>query len=172
MQASKDGILPPQQVFGKVSRFESPLNALFLGGFVTLLLIIGPPPGEAYDFLVLLSSYPLWVFYGLALIGLIVMRFTQPEMKRPVRTFIPGTIFFIICCVMLAFVPFIKPKGISTTGAPYWLVPTLGSSIILLFAMMRYVYSRWVCKDDGGNEKDIFEVAANAHLEIEKSNQA
>jgi amino acid transporter len=166
METSKDGMLPPQKYFAKVSTFDSPLHALVLSGVISLCFVFIPPPGGAYDFLVVLSSYPEWIFYGLALTGLVVMRFTRPNVTRPVKAPLVGTIFFIIACICLAVVPFFPPEVMPTYNVPYWLVPTLGTTVILFFAGLYYILESQL---DGIPVKDIFELADKAHAEMNKT---
>lgn len=45
-KASQDGILPPVKYLSKVSRFETPIWALFLNMIISLVILLVPPPGN------------------------------------------------------------------------------------------------------------------------------
>jgi amino acid transporter len=167
MEASKDGIMPPSRYLAKISRFQSPLYALLLSGAISIVYVIGPPPGRAYDFLVILSSYPQWIFYGLSILGLLVMRYTHPNAKRPIKSSIAGNVFFITCCILLTIIPFFPPENPPSYDAPYWLIPTLGTGSCVFFAGVFY-WGAYTGRIDLSFEKDIFVLANRAHDEMVK----
>jgi len=59
--------------------FRTPIYALILHLGVTILLICAPPAGDAFTFVVSLSSYPTTVLFTAITIGLIKLRFTKSE---------------------------------------------------------------------------------------------
>jgi amino acid transporter len=59
--------------------FKTPIFALVLHLGVTILFICAPPAGDAFNFIVSLSSYPTTVLYLALTVGLIKLRLTKKE---------------------------------------------------------------------------------------------
>ena len=60
--AARAGYLPFKDTLGSVSkRWKTPVWALLINLFWTCVLLIAPPPGEVFGFLVDLVGYPTWV---------------------------------------------------------------------------------------------------------------
>ncbi|KAJ2330489.1 hypothetical protein GGH91_006652, partial [Coemansia sp. RSA 2671] len=71
-EAAREGYLPFARYLGSVDgRFQAPVWALAFSTVAAAAFIVGPPPGEAYDFLIDIGGYPSWVFYGLSVVGLL-----------------------------------------------------------------------------------------------------
>lgn len=92
--------------------------------------------GKTYSFLINLSGYPEYIFYGLSVIGLIYIQYTRPNLNRPIKSPLIGNIFFILSCLLLAIMPFVPPN--QEQSIPYFLVPLSGCLLILFF------YGVWV----------------------------
>ncbi|QIX01690.1 hypothetical protein AMS68_007207 [Peltaster fructicola] len=86
--------------------FDTPVYAMLLNGVLTIVyIIIG-------DFTSLTTFYGIasYLFYFLAVIGLIVLRVTEPDLERPYKCWLITPIIF--CCVSLFLVSraiFAKP---------------------------------------------------------------
>ena len=109
-------------------RFGTPVNALLCNFVITVLLIVVPPPGAAFDFLVDMVGYPTWVFYGLSVVGLIMMRYSHAHLARPIKAWIPVAVFFILASVFLSIFPFV-PK--ESHEFPYYMPSLVGVVFIL-----------------------------------------
>nr|XP_051685724.1 uncharacterized protein LOC127486085 [Oryctolagus cuniculus] len=78
----------------------TPAPAIIFYGIVATIYII---PGDINS-LVNYFSFATWLFYGLTILGLIVMRFTRKELERPIKVpiFIPILVTFIAAFLVLA----------------------------------------------------------------------
>ncbi|KAK3698994.1 hypothetical protein LTR37_016685 [Vermiconidia calcicola] len=78
--------------------FYTPIPAMLLNSLITALYII------AGDFTTLTTFYGVasYLFYFLAVVGLIVLRVTEPELERPYKCWIVTPVVF--CCVSLFLV--------------------------------------------------------------------
>lgn len=66
MEVARQGLLPYGHVFGKVdSRIGSPVNAYLLQYVLSIIFIVGPPPGAVYQFIVAFAAYPVYVCVNL-----------------------------------------------------------------------------------------------------------
>ncbi|XP_019361149.1 PREDICTED: B(0,+)-type amino acid transporter 1 isoform X2 [Gavialis gangeticus] len=76
-------------------------------GAIAIIYII---PGNI-DTLINYFSFAVWIFYGLTVLGLIVMRFTRKELKRPITVPIVIPIFVTLSSIFLVLAPIIsKPE--------------------------------------------------------------
>jgi len=94
--------------------------------------MLAPPPGEAYRFIIDLTGYPSWIFYGSSVVGLLVLRYKSPDLHRPFRSFFVMNIIFIFACVMLAVLPFVPPLEQKPDELPFWLYPTIAVTFIII----------------------------------------
>jgi amino acid transporter len=135
--AAESGYFPFSSVFAKLHpTYKTPVNALLFHWVCVVILMIGPPPGAAFEFLVQFAQYPTWIFYGLAVLGLIRMRTTHPHFPRSFRVWIPLSVVFICVSIFLAIFPFVPSKN---EMYPYYLPPLSGVVFLLIGIPLWYV---------------------------------
>ncbi|KAI9282995.1 amino acid/polyamine transporter I, partial [Umbelopsis sp. AD052] len=139
MEAAREGYLPFGSFFGQVSRYDTPANAFIIHWVITMILMLAPPAGDSYNFIVNLQSYPEWWFYGASVVGLLILRRTQPYAARPFKSFWITNVFFVLVSVFLVIVPFIPPKVSDTPSIPYYVVPVVSLAFIALSACLWYI---------------------------------
>ncbi|KAJ2034450.1 hypothetical protein IW146_003940 [Coemansia sp. RSA 922] len=138
-EAAREGYLPFAQYLGSVNhRFQAPIYALAVSTILSAAFIVGPPPGEAYDFLIDIGGYPSWVFYGLSVVGLLIMRRTHKDLARPFRTWVSANVLTIATALFMCIVPFVKPEG-AATSIPYWAAPLAATLFIAASIPMWYI---------------------------------
>lgn len=81
----------------------TPAAAVTLQGLLSLFFMLVGDILKLIDF----ASFLIWVFYGLSMVALIIMRRTKPDVKRPYRVpiFIPWLVLFI--AIFLTVMPII-----------------------------------------------------------------
>lgn len=80
---AEEGLFFP--VFGRISaRFRAPIFAIIVQGFWAAGLTLLGSFQELFTYVVFVG----WIFYGLAVAGVIVLRIRRPELARPFR--VPG----------------------------------------------------------------------------------
>jgi amino acid transporter len=130
--AALEGYFPCAGFFGKLNKQGAPIGGLTLHLCVTLVLMLGPPPGEIYSFLINLAAYPAYIFYGLTVVGLLVLRIREPDTPRPFKSYWIPNVLFVAMCVFLTFFPFVPPAGPATSSIPYYLHALIGISWLVL----------------------------------------
>lgn len=103
--ANEDSVYMPT-CFGKLNeKRESPILALVLVGVIATIWCI---PGD-FTYLAKMYSFTGWLFYGLTVFGLILMRFKKStrDLPRPFKIWLPLAIFFIIIDIYLVIAPLI-----------------------------------------------------------------
>lgn len=143
--------------------FRTPVAALILHLGVTILFICAPPAGDAFTFIVSLSSYPTTVLLTAITIGLVKLRLSKKEnfdspFKAPwilIAIYLLGN---IVCYQVPAFLdasgvltstkfliimPFVRPpNGKGNTSLPYWLSSVVALAILSLgiwYYLLRFV---------------------------------
>ena len=126
--AAQAGYFPFSSFFSTINeRTGTPVNALIFHWVCVNFLMFAPPPGAAFNFLVEFAQYPSWIFYGLSVTGLVVMRFTHMHYPRPFKVFLPITFVFIAVAIFLAVFPFVPSVN---PDYPYYL-PSLSGILFI-----------------------------------------
>lgn len=95
--SGEQGELPA--VFGRLDpRTDTPVNAILLQlGFMTLYIAVGD-----FERLVTFYGVSAWIFFFATVLGAILLRYRQPDLVRPYRTWLATPVVF--CCVALFLV--------------------------------------------------------------------
>lgn len=135
--SAASGYLPFSSFFATINtRTKTPVNALMFHWFCVVFLMFAPPPGAAFHFLVGFAQYPTWIFYGLSVLGLVIMRKTHPHLPRSFKSFIPTSFVFIAVSLFLAIFPFVPSEN---PDYPYYLPSLSGVFFILIGVPLWYV---------------------------------
>ncbi|KAL2120227.1 hypothetical protein VTJ04DRAFT_4253 [Mycothermus thermophilus] len=147
-ELGKEGLLPLSRLWGSNKPFNSPAAALFLHWLVTVIVLLAPPPGPAYNFIVNLYTYPgAWINAFVAA-GLIYVQFfssRRGQWNPGWRTFLPITVIFLLANVFLIIVPFIPPADgdFWADGYPYYVFPVVGVAVLLLGAFYWTLWTKF-----------------------------
>lgn len=126
-QLGREGSLPFSRLWASSKPFNSPFFGLGQHWIVCIVTILAPPPGDAYNFVLNLISYPLNVvntFVGIGLLYLnIQSRRAKLEWNPPIRATIPVTAFFALSSLYLIVAPYIPPDAGQSVynDLPYWI---------------------------------------------------
>ncbi|EAU34381.1 high-affinity methionine permease [Aspergillus terreus NIH2624] len=145
-ELGREGVLPFSKIWASNRPFNSPAAGLFEHWVVSIIIMLAPPPGDAYNFLVNLISYPLsivnvFVSGGLIYIYLFKSRF--PDWAPGIRATLPVTIFFCLSNMYLVVAPYVPPsEGQSVyEELPYYLHCVVAIGIFALGALYYVVWA-------------------------------
>ncbi|KAK4031984.1 amino acid permease-domain-containing protein, partial [Parachaetomium inaequale] len=133
-ELGREGILPFSRFWASNWPFNAPLAGLFEHWVVSVIIMLAPPPGDAYDFILNLISYPLAIvntFVSAALIHFYLNRKSW-NWNPPISATLPVVIFFFLSNIYLVVAPFVLPEdgqNIYKT-LPYWIHCVVGFGII------------------------------------------
>ncbi|KAG1174042.1 hypothetical protein G6F70_003558 [Rhizopus microsporus] len=131
LEAARTGFLPFDRFFSKLHpKLQTPIPALVLLYVIAMIFLLAPPPGTVFQFIVAFSGYGQYFFVGLSVVGLLILRRTQPDVKRPIKA--PFVFVFI-------------PPDSPPSGYPYWLPYVV--TIILALCSVGLWYYKLVYKD-------------------------
>ncbi|KAI8876337.1 amino acid transporter, partial [Backusella circina FSU 941] len=120
LEAARKGFLPYDRFFSQVHpKLQTPIHSLVLLYIISLIFLLAPPPGTAFQFIVAFGGYGQYFFAALSVIGLLILRKTQAELKRPIKVPIVISILFIIICIYTLVFVFVPPVS-KPSGYPYW----------------------------------------------------
>lgn len=154
LELAKHELLPFSNFFSSLKPFNSPFAGLGLHWFISALTLIIPPPGQIYEFVVDLSSYPLAIITAFVTIGLLYLQFNRQKENWPVRPFhspLILTLLYLFINIFLILAPLVPPpSGVIKEGElPYYSVPLAS---IIIFILGGIYWSYWF---QGRNEKEI-----------------
>ncbi|KAI0065303.1 high-affinity methionine permease [Artomyces pyxidatus] len=122
------GVLPYSRFWASNKPFNAPAAGLFLQWLVCVIVIIAPPPGDVFNFVLNLVSYPLAIINAAISAGLLFLYTPLAtrvgyDWSPPFRASWPVVLFFFLSNVFLAVAPLVPPApGLSPyVHLPYWL---------------------------------------------------
>ncbi|KAF2421120.1 amino acid transporter [Tothia fuscella] len=134
-ELGREGILPFSSLWASNKPFNAPFMGLFEHWLVSVIIMLAPPPGDAYNFILNVISYPLSIvniFVSAGLVWLYLHR-EQYNWHPPTRATLPVTIFFLLSNIYLAVAPYVPPDTPDQNvyeSLPYWLHCVVGLAII------------------------------------------
>ncbi|MCL4142565.1 UNVERIFIED_CONTAM: hypothetical protein GTU68_035196 [Idotea baltica] len=99
----------------------TPSPALLFNALIALLMVIPSDIGSLIDFF----SFTAWIFYGGAMLALIVMRFTKKDVHRPYKVPIVIPIVVLLISIYLVVGPIIDDPQIEYLYATLFILAGL-----------------------------------------------
>ncbi|KAF2280644.1 high-affinity methionine permease-like protein [Westerdykella ornata] len=133
-ELAKEGLLPWSRFWASNKPFNAPATALSLHWLITVIVLVAPPAGPAYNFIVDLYTYPGAWINGFVTAGLIYLHYSKRERwQSPWHTYLPIAVLYLAANIFLAITPFIPPDGDwNAEGYPYYVFPVVGVGVLLL----------------------------------------
>ncbi|TVY67469.1 Low-affinity methionine permease [Lachnellula suecica] len=139
-EVARQGFLPYAGLLSSSKPFGTPLGGLIVHFIPSLLVIILPPPGDVYAFILDVEGYP-GTFRGLATaIGLLLLRRRRPDLTRPYKAWLPAVWLSITVSMALVAAPFVRPKGGGDVSFFYATYAIVGIALILISVLYWYVW--------------------------------
>ncbi|SPO07236.1 related to MUP1 - High affinity methionine permease [Cephalotrichum gorgonifer] len=134
-ELGREGILPFSPFFASNRPFNAPLAGLFEHWVVSVIIMLAPPPGDAYNFILNLISYPLAVVNTFVSIGLLHLYLNRKAWawNPPISATLPVVAFFLLSNVYLVIAPFVPPSDGQNiyNSLPYWIHCVVGFALII-----------------------------------------
>ncbi|KAJ7488059.1 APC amino acid permease [Mycena latifolia] len=153
-ELGREGILPYSSFFASNKPFGAPLAGLLTQYLISCLFVLGPPPGDAYLFMISTSSYSLALINTLVSFGLLLLY--TPAYKSfgwvpPFRAPRAITALFFLSNVFLVAVPLVPPAPGRRVydNLPYWLHAVVALAVSLIGLAYWYVWSVWLPRKRG-----------------------
>ncbi|KAK4183339.1 putative high-affinity methionine permease [Podospora australis] len=134
-ELGREGILPFSRIFASNRPFNAPTVGLAEHWAISLIIMLAPPPGDAYDFIMNLISYPLAIINMFISGGLIYLYLNRKawNWNPPISATLPVVVFFFLSNIYLVVAPFVPPSEGQNVyqELPYYLHCVVGIAIIV-----------------------------------------
>lgn len=116
-----------------------------MGGLIvhyipSFMVITLPPSKDTYSFILDVEGYPRQFFVLALCIGLIWLRYREPDLKRPFKAWISAIVLMMCMSLALAAAPFFPPSEDEDTGGLFYATYALvGFSILLIGVLYWYI---------------------------------
>lgn len=144
----REGLLPFSKLWGTSKPFNSPFFGLAQHWIVCIITIIAPPPGDAYNFILNLISYPLNVVNTAISGGLLYIYWKKYrgriEWNPPIKATIPVVAFFFLSSLYLVVAPYVPPSAGQSVynSLPYYIHPVVAWGVFALGGIYWLVWAR------------------------------
>ncbi|KAI5458213.1 amino acid permease-domain-containing protein [Mariannaea sp. PMI_226] len=146
-EIARQGFLPFGDLLSSSRPFGSPLGGFLVNYIPSMLVIILPPSGTVYSFILEVEGYA-GELIGLAVaVGLLKLRFQRPDLKRPFKAWTPAILVKIAIALGLLSAPFFHPPDRPDNGLFYATYAIVGATIFAVGVVYWYVWTiaipRW-----------------------------
>lgn len=161
-ELGREGILPFSSFFASNKPFNAPLAGLFEHWLVSVIIMLAPPPGDAYNFILNVISYPLAIVNVFVAGGLVHLYLHREKYNwhPPIKATLPVTIFFLLSNIYLVVAPYIPPETPDQNvynDLPYYLHCVVGTGIVLAGGVYWLIWARLLPKLGGYKlRKEVF----------------
>ncbi|KAH6643830.1 amino acid permease-domain-containing protein [Boeremia exigua] len=143
-EIARQGFLPFPEILASSKPFNAPLGGLIVHYIPSLLVIALPPSGEVYSFILEVEGYPGQIFALATSAGLLWLRYSRPDLKRPFRAWNIAIVLRIALCLVLLAAPFFPPEHRKNTGIWYATYAVVGTSVILFGFLYWYMWLKLI----------------------------
>ncbi|KAF8160545.1 amino acid/polyamine transporter I [Mycena galopus ATCC 62051] len=146
-EIARQGILPYPAFWVSTKPFGTPLAPVLLKWLLTVIVVIAPPAGDAFAFLVDLQSYPANVFSFATAIAVFILRRKRQQEGLPDHEYHAWNIALIFTClinVFLLVMPWYPPAGGADGGdVSFWYATYCAVGLGILAVAFLY-WALWV----------------------------
>ncbi|KAI9305711.1 amino acid permease-domain-containing protein [Cunninghamella echinulata] len=105
LEFARQGHLPFDKLFSKLHpKYHTPVSSILLLYITSLIFLLAPPPGTAFQFIMSFSGYSEYFFTILCCAAVLILRRREPKLKRYFRAPFPLVLFyFAVCAFALIF---------------------------------------------------------------------
>ena len=134
--SARSKIIPFYSVFSKLDlKRGSPGPALLYTWIISVVLVLLPLSDDAFTFFLQMAIYPKWIFYSIAVIGLLYLRYSEPELIRPVTAWVICCVAVIIASIFLAIFPLLGSDMVASVVS----LAVMVASIFIYFIIRKQV---------------------------------
>ncbi|KAK7046438.1 high affinity methionine permease [Favolaschia claudopus] len=163
-ELAREGITPLPALFATNKPFGAPLAGLTVLYLISVVLVVAPPPGDAYLFLLSISSYSLTLINTFVSFGLLLLHtkaYRTWGWNPPFRAPRAVVVLVFVSNVFLALTPLVPPgpgQRPPYEGIPYYthVVVTIAAS--QLGVLYWWIWSIWLPRRNGYTLKREWEV--------------
>lgn len=145
-ECGRQGVLPYPRFWASTKPFGTPAGPYLIKWALTIVMILAPPAGDAFNFITDLQVYPSSCFNLLMGVGIYVLRYHRSKLGLPRPTFRAWDIvlvFNIAVQLYLIIMPWYPPTGGANGGdVSFWYATyvVVGISILVLCGLYYFIW--------------------------------
>ncbi|KAG8874531.1 hypothetical protein FRB98_008361, partial [Tulasnella sp. 332] len=143
-ETTRQGVLPYPEFFSSTWPFGTPGGPILMQWALSVLVIVIPPAGDAFNFLINLHTYPFFLFAVLSALAVWILRARSPlPIPQTFRTWDGFIVIYVAKCILTLVMPWVPPNADPRPGdskmwyATYCLV---GVGIIFLSGVYYFAW--------------------------------
>ena len=146
-ECGRQGVLPWPKFWVSTKPFGTPLGPYVVKWVLTVVLILAPPAGDAFNFTTDLQVYPSSIFNLLMTIGIFIVRSNHKRLDLPepqFKAWLPVLIFSVLVQLYLIIMPWYPPATGKYGGdVSFWygtyIVTSIGILILCGIYYLMYI---------------------------------
>ncbi|KFA76382.1 hypothetical protein S40288_04795 [Stachybotrys chartarum IBT 40288] len=146
-EIGRQGVLPYPRFWVSTKPFGTPLGPYLLKWVMTFIMIVAPPYGDAFDFIISLRTYPEGIFHLCLAVGLYIVRHRRKRVgkdRTEFRAWHVLVVFFILLQIYIIAMPWWPPAGGPYAGdVSFWYATYCVVGIAILLVCGLY-YVAWM----------------------------
>ncbi|KAI1633051.1 amino acid permease-domain-containing protein [Biscogniauxia mediterranea] len=172
-EIGRQGVLPYTEFWVSTKPFGTPLGPYAIKWAMTFIMIVAPPAGDAFQFVVSLKTYPDGLFNVALAVGVWIIRHHHKKINRgrpEFKTWDIMLVFYLLVQVYTIVTPWIPPKGGPYAGAvSFWYATycVVGIAVIitcgLYYIAWMYLLPSWGHYRLRPEIVDVGDEGANTH---------
>ncbi|PWY89829.1 high affinity methionine permease [Aspergillus heteromorphus CBS 117.55] len=143
-ECGRQGVLPFTEFWTSTRPFGTPLGPYFVKWALTVVMILAPPAGDAFNFIVDLSIYPANIFNLLLATGILITRHRRQRLNFPPSGYKAWTVsvyFAILSSLYMLVAPWYPPStGADGGDVSFWYATYCVVGIAIIAACGAYYY--------------------------------
>lgn len=140
-QIARQGFLPFSKHLSSSAPYGTPLGGLLVHLIPSLLVILLPPQGAVYSFILEVKGYPAQITTLAIGVGLLWLRSRRPDLRRPFKVWKPAVYLPVLLAASLLLAPFFPPaKGKNEFAFWYGTYALVGIGSVLLAVVYWWVW--------------------------------
>jgi len=142
-EIARQGFFPWARLLSSSKPFNTPLGGLLVHLLPSLLVILLPPQGRVYSFILEVKGYPAQLTAFAICAGLLWLRRRRPDLKRPFRAWTAAVYVPMTLSVALLLAPFFPPAaGKREFAFWYGTYAVVGIGTVVLAVLWWWVWIR------------------------------
>ncbi|KAH7358968.1 high-affinity methionine permease [Plectosphaerella cucumerina] len=112
-EIGRQGVLPFTEFWVSTKPFGTPIGPYLLKWAFTFIMIVAPPAGDAFQFIISLKTYPDAIFHVALAIGVFLIRHRRARSGTPAsefRAWLILVVFYLLIQAYLLIMPWFPPK--------------------------------------------------------------
>lgn len=169
-ESGRQGVLPYPSFWTSTKPFKTPLGPIFIAWLINFIMIVAPPAGAAYQFIVDMGSYSSYIFTLFAICGILTVR--RDRKLKGLGTKgqylpLPAIILLLLFEIMVIVIAFVPPKeGLKGVEGEifYATYPIVTIALILLCGVYYFVWRYTLPKIGGYVHREVVYRGENGEI--------